>query len=168
MERIFTSRLALWGWLLVTAGAQPALAEEGTEAPAAQRLVDVNEYFVRGNTVLDARAIEEAVYPFLGPQKALSDIEGARDALQKAYQERGYQSVFVELPEQAVADGIVYLQVSETKVGRVRVVGAKHYSPLDIRDNVPALKEGEVPDFAKVQGELAQLNKTPGRQVMPL
>jgi hemolysin activation/secretion protein len=70
--------------------------------------------------------------------------------------------VFVELPEQAVADGIVYLQVSETKVGRVRVVGAKHYSPLDIRDNVPALKEGEVPDFAKVQGELAQLNKTPG------
>ncbi|WP_448695173.1 ShlB/FhaC/HecB family hemolysin secretion/activation protein [Pseudomonas moraviensis] len=168
MERIFTSRLALWGWLLVTAGAQPALAEEGTDAPAAQRLVDVNEYFVRGNTVLDARAIEEAVYPFLGPQKALSDIEGARDALQKAYQERGYQSVFVELPEQAVADGIVYLQVSETKVGRVRVVGAKHYSPLDIRDNVPALKEGQVPDFAKVQGELAQLNKTPGRQVMPL
>ncbi|MFJ4193464.1 ShlB/FhaC/HecB family hemolysin secretion/activation protein [Pseudomonas sp. NPDC089534] len=165
MERIFKSRLALWGWLLVTVGAQPAVAEEGT---APQRLVDVNEYFVRGNTVLDARAIEEAVYPFLGPQKALSDIEGARDALQKAYQDRGYQSVFVELPEQAVADGIVYLQVSETKVGRVRVVGAKHYSPLDIRDNVPGLKEGEVPDFAKVQGELAQLNKTPGRQVMPL
>ena len=138
MDQIFTSRLALWGWLLVTAGAQPAFADEAENA-AAQRLVDVNEYFVRGNTVLDARAIEEAVYPFLGPQKALSDIEGARDALQKAYQERGYQSVFVELPEQAVADGIVYLQVSETKVGRVRVVGAKHYSPLDIRDNVPAL-----------------------------
>lgn len=168
MEPIFKSRLALWGWLLVTAGVQPALAEEATENAAAQRLVDVNEYFVRGNTVLDARAIEEAVYPFLGPQKGMNDIEGARDALQKAYQQRGYQSVFVELPEQAVADGIVYLQVSETKVGRVRVVGAKHYSPLDIRDEVPALKEGEVPDFAKVQGELAQLNKTPGRQVMPL
>ena len=103
MEQIFTSRLALWGWLLVTAGAQPAFADEAGNA-AAQRLVDVNEYFVRGNTVLDARAIEEAVYPFLGPQKALSDIEGARDALQKAYQERGYQSVFVELPEQAVAN----------------------------------------------------------------
>ena len=126
MEPIFKSRLALWGWLLVTAGAQPAFADEAAENAAPQRLVDVNEYFVRGNTVLDARAIEEAVYPFLGPQKALSDIEGARDALQKAYQERGYQSVFVELPEQAVADGIVYLQVSETKVGRVRVVGAKH------------------------------------------
>ena len=52
MEPIFKSRLALWGWLLVTAGAQPALAEEAANNAAAQRLVDVNEYFVRGNTVL--------------------------------------------------------------------------------------------------------------------
>ncbi|MGF6330376.1 hemolysin activation/secretion protein [Pseudomonas sp. BS3782 TE3695] len=167
MEHLFKSRLALWGWLLVAAGVQPVFADE-TETAAPTKRVDVNEYFVRGNTVLDARAIEEAVYPFLGPQKTLNDIEGAREALQKVYQARGYQSVFVELPEQKVEDGIVYLQVSETKVGRVRVVGAKHYSPVDIREDVPALKEGEVPDFSKVQGELAQLNKTPGRQVMPL
>jgi len=160
--------LALWGWLALVAVVPPALAEQGTPAGEPARRVDVNEYFVRGNTVLDARAIEEAVYPFLGPQKALSDIEGARDALQKVYQARGYQSVFVELPEQQVEDGIVYLQVSETKVGRVRVVGAKHYSPLEIREEVPALKEGQVPDFGKVQGELASLNKSPGRQVMPL
>ena len=168
MDYFFKSRLALWGWLLVTAGVQPAWAEESAETAEPARLVDVNEYFVRGNTVLDARAIEEAVYPFLGPQKTLGDIEGARDALQKVYQALGYQSVFVELPEQQVEEGIVYLQVSETRVGRVRVVGAKHYSPVAIREDVPALIEGEVPDFAKVQTELAQLNKTPGRQVMPL
>ncbi|WP_439898755.1 ShlB/FhaC/HecB family hemolysin secretion/activation protein [Pseudomonas costantinii] len=160
MERLFRSGGVALCWLML---AHPALAEE-----AAAKLVDVNEYFVRGNTVLDARDIEEAVYPFLGPQKALSDIEGAREALQKIYQARGYQSVFVELPEQKVEDGIVFLQVSETRVGRVRVVGAKHYSPVEIRDEVPALKEGEVPDFGKVQSELADLNKTPGRQVMPL
>ena len=163
---------SLCGWLALAALVPAVQAEEGEPAPveasAAARLVDVNEYFVRGNTVLDARAIEEAVYPFLGPQKALADIEGARDALQKVYQERGYQSVFVELPEQKVEDGIVYLQVSETKVGRVRVVGAKHYSPVEIRDQVPALKEGEVPDFATVQSQLAGLNRGAGRQVMPL
>ncbi|SDT12971.1 Hemolysin activation/secretion protein [Pseudomonas asplenii] len=144
--------------------AGPLAAEE---APVARR-VDVNEYVVRGNTVLQARDIEEAVYPFLGPQKALTDIEGARDALQKVYQAKGYQSVFVELPEQKVEDGVVFLQISETRVGRVRVVGAKHYSPVEIREDVPALKEGEVPDFAQVQTELAALNKGAGRQVMPL
>lgn len=163
MEHLFKLTLAL---CCVTLGslAQPVLAEE----EAVARKVDVNEYFVRGNTVLDAATIEEAVYPFLGPQKTLGDIEGARDALQKIYQSRGYQSVFVELPEQKVDDGIVYLQVSETKVGRVRVVGAKHYSPVEIREQVPALEEGAVPDFATVQTQLAGLNRSAGRQVTPL
>src|SRR5450830_1564218 len=81
---------------------------------------------------------------------------------------RCYQSVFLELPEQKVVDCIVYLHVSETKVGRVRVVGAKHYSPVDIREDVPGLKEGAVPDFASVQTQLAALNRSAGRQVTPL
>lgn len=139
------------------------------EAPAADALrVNVNEYIVRGNTVLDAVAIEKAVYPFLGPDRSLTDIEGARDALQAAYHERGYQSVYVDLPEQQVNAGVVILQVAETKVGRVRVVGAQHYSPLAIRDDVPALQEGKVPDFNQAQTELAGLNQTASRQVMPL
>lgn len=148
-----------------------SLADEAPPAAAGaepQRLVDINEYVVRGNTVLDNRAIEAAVYPFLGPQRSLGDIEGARDALQAAYQEKGYQSVYVELPEQQVSGGVVYLQVTETTVGRVRVVGAKHYSPVELREEVPALEEGKVPDFAQVQRELAQVNRTPGRQVLPM
>ena len=162
--------LATLGALALAVGMSVAKAEEApAEAnAAAQRKVDISEYVVRGNSVLDTRAIEEAVYPFLGPQRTLQDIEGARDALQAAYQSRGYQSVYVELPEQQVADGVVYLQVSETRVGRVRVVGAKHYSPLEVREEVPALAEGAVPDFDKVQSQLAGLNRTPGRQVVPL
>ncbi|MBN0538134.1 ShlB/FhaC/HecB family hemolysin secretion/activation protein, partial [Pseudomonas aeruginosa] len=73
-----------------------------------------------------------------------------------------------ELPEQQVSGGVVYLQVTETTVGRVRVVGAKHYSPVEVREEVPALEEGKVPDFAQVQRELAQVNRTHGRQVLPM
>ncbi len=138
-------------------------------APAApERKVDVNEYIVRGNTALDARAIEQAVTPFLGPERTLKDIEGARDALLAAYQAAGYQSVYVDLPEQQVTQGVVFLQVSETRVGRVRVVGAEYSSPLDVRDQVPALREGTVPDFNQAQSQLAALNRGPKRQVMPL
>lgn len=149
-------------------------AAPGAQAPARQdaadnaRRVNVNEYIVRGNTVLDARAIEKAVYPYLGPQRTLTDIESARDALQSAYHDLGYQSVYVDLPEQAVADGVVILQVAETRVGRLRVVGAENYSPLAIRDNVPALKEGAVPDFNRAQVELSALNQSASRQVMPV
>ena len=68
--------------------------------------MDINEYVVRGNTVLDNRAIEAAVYPFLGPQRSLGDIEGARDALQAAYRRRASRST-LELPEQQVSGGVV-------------------------------------------------------------
>ena len=112
---------------VLTAAINAAWAQAAPEAaPAAAtatdaRRVNINEYIVRGNTVLEARDIERAVYPYLGPDRTLADIESAREALQAIYQDRGYQSVYVDLPEQQVADGIVFLQVSETKVGRVRV-----------------------------------------------
>ena len=146
-----------------------ARAQEAAAAPAApERQVNIEEYLVRGNTVLDARAIEAAVTPFLGPGRTLKDVEGARDALVAAYQARGYQSVYVDLPEQQVEQGVVVLQVSETKVGRLRVVGAQYNSPLDVRQQVPALTEGTVPDFTQAQVELTALNRGPKRQVMPL
>lgn len=154
----------------------PARASEspsGDPAGVAQaaeddRRVDINEYIVRGNTVLDTRTIERTVTPYLGPQRKMKDIEAARDALQAAYQQKGYQSVYVDLPGQQVAGGVVYLQVTETKVGRVRVVGAKYQSPLAVRDQVPSLQEGQVPDFNRAQVELGELNRTAKRQVMPL
>lgn len=166
MEHFFFKRCGVGAGVLLCLLSATAVAEAPASAP--ERRVEINEYVVRGNTVLDAQAIEEAVYPYLGPDRTLADLEGAREALQKSYQARGYQSVFVELPEQKVEGGIVYLNVTETKVGRVRVVGAKHYSPVEIREQVPALEEGKVPDFAQVQDELASLNRTPGRQVVPL
>jgi hemolysin activation/secretion protein len=154
--------------------ALPGMARAQDAVPAAapvaapERQVTIEEYLVRGNTVLDARAIEAAVTPFLGPGRTLKDVEGARDALVAAYQARGYQSVYVDLPEQQVEQGVVVLQVSETKVGRLRVVGAQYNSPLDVRQQVPALTEGTVPDFTQAQVELTALNRGPKRQVMPL
>jgi hemolysin activation/secretion protein len=152
-----------------TAAAQaPAAAGKSSAPQAPDRKVDINEYVVRGNTVLKEEEIEKAVYDFLGPQRSMKDIESARDALLAAYHSKGYQSVYVDLPQQQVKDGVVYLQVTETTVGRVRVVGAKHYSPLEVRNNVPALTEGSVPDFNAAQTQLAQLNKSPDRQVTPV
>ena len=162
MEQIFTSRLALWGWLLVTAGAQPAFAEEAAQGAAPQRLVDVNEYFVRGNTVLDARAIEEAVYPFLGPQKALSDIEGARDALQKAYQARGYQSVFVELPEQELlARDKINLDLFWLKDANAEDPDSLP-PPDEIAEEIVENLELALSRFRKVAAELAKLRTGTG------
>jgi hemolysin activation/secretion protein len=141
----------------------PLFAQEAAPAPS----VNINEYIVRGNTVLDPRQIERAVEPFLGPGKTLADVEKARDAVHALYQQAGYQSVYVELPEQQVSGGVVLLKVQQTPIGQLRVVGTRTNRP-NASARVPALAEGKVPDFDQAQKELTALNEGGRRQVMPL
>jgi hemolysin activation/secretion protein len=137
-------------------------------AQDAPKAFDVNEYVVDGNTTLQALDIETAVYPFLGPGKSMDDVAGARDALQKAYQAHGFQSVVVDIPPQQVKDGVIRLQVTENTIGRVRVEGATYRSPKDIREGVPALAEGGVPNFTNAQKQLTDVNRSAGAQVVPV
>lgn len=168
LKAICLAMLAVGLHSAATAQSAEPTVVAATEAVDNVQRVDINEYIVRGNSVLDARTIELAVTPYLGPQRTMKDVENARDALLSAYNARGYQSVYVDLPEQQVTGGVVYLQVNETKVGRVRVVGAQYNSPLEVREQVPALQEGKVPDFNLAQAQLTTLNRTAKRQVMPL
>lgn len=144
------------------------MAQEPARQEATEHHFDVLEYLVEGNTVLSATAIERAVYPFLGPQRLLRDVEQARAALEKAYQDEGYLTVSVELPEQRINEGEVRLRVVEGSVEKLRVAGAKYHLPSTIRKGVPSLALGNVPQFAEVQEELAELGRQPDRRVTPL
>ncbi len=129
---------------------------------------DVLEFRVEGNTVLPTIDVERAVYPFLGEGRHFSDVEAARKALEDAYQKRGYQTVFVDIPEQKVVNGLIRLHVLEGKVERTRVTGSRYFLLGEIRTRAAQLAPGAVPDFGEVQQELADLNKTPDRQVAPI
>src|SRR5580704_9418755 len=89
------------------AAAQATGAQASTQPPAQNTPTkfDVLELRVQGNTVLDARSIESAVYPFTGPAKQMGDVEAARAALERAYHDHGFGTVFVDIPEQSVDDG---------------------------------------------------------------
>lgn len=162
-------RLAIVTGLLLVAPVLLRCQDAPKAAPtAAPSTFAINEYLVRGNTLLQGVDIENAVEPFLGPGRSLDDVHAARDALQKLYQAKGFQSVLVEVPVQQVKGGVLLLQVAENHIGRMRVEGAKYHSPQAIRDAVPSLAEGSVPNFNKVQQELTEINRQPGRQVVPL
>jgi hemolysin activation/secretion protein len=133
-------------------------AAAGTEA-AAQQVFPVYEYRVLHNTVLDVRTIEKAVYPYLGPGKTLQDVQGARAALESAYRAAGYSSVFVDIPEQSIADNVVRLAVTEGRIAKLRVSGERYVSGRQIKAAVPALAAGTVPHFPDVQSQLNDLNR---------
>jgi hemolysin activation/secretion protein len=148
----------------------PAASSQASPSsvPKAEKVFDVLEYRVEGNTLIETVDIERAVYPYLGQDKTIDAINGARQALEKVYHDHGYLTVQVFIPEQRVADGVVTLKVTEAEVGKLRIVGSRYHSLNAIRAAVPDLKEGSVPNFGDVQKELATLNRSSDRRVTPV
>jgi hemolysin activation/secretion protein len=158
---------------LLAAAVLAALALPGHGQPSANAgpRFDILEFVVEGDTMLGTGAIERAVYPFLGPDRTAADAEGARKALEKAYQDAGFLSVSVVLPPQRVdvGSGEVRLQVVQSTVEKLRVTGARHFLPSAVRDVLPSLAPGSVPDFNQMQQELAAVSRaTPDREVTPI
>lgn len=154
---------------LVSTAASPVWAQQASQQEEIQvARFDILEYRVLGNTVLARERIERAVAPFLGEKRTVADVEAARTALEKVYRDAGFGTVLVDTPEQRVAGGVVTLQVVEAPITRLRVVGAKYYSQGRILERVPALAEGQVPNFNEVGAQLGSVNRTADRRVTPL
>ncbi|MES2579524.1 MAG: ShlB/FhaC/HecB family hemolysin secretion/activation protein [Pseudomonadota bacterium] len=150
-----------------TSAPQPA---NGSEEKSAEKspAFNVFEIKVDGNTVLEIGKIEEAVYPFLGEAKTIEDVEKARGALEKTYQDAGYLTVSVSIPQQEVDAGIVKLQVTEGKVERLRVTDSQYTSLAEVKSRVAEFNEGKVPHFPTAQQQLGTVNRGQNRQVTPI
>ena len=188
-NKMVIKQLALIGFICLSVS---AYAEKNQEAEVRQSLIketdqdkkktaqdvkkeeekdpsfNVFEFNVDGNTVLPKGKIEEAVYPFLGESKTIDDVEKARSALEKTYQEAGYLTVSVSIPQQEVNHGLVVLQVTEGRVERLRVKDSKYSSLSEIKSRVPEFEEGKVPNFSLAQQQLSTVNRGQNRQVTPI
>ncbi len=126
-------------------------------AAAPEVKFDVYEFVVEGNTVLPSELVERTVQPFMGPERTFKDIDAAREALEKVYQDAGYLSVVVSVPNQRVDAGEVRLEVTEATVERLNVTGSQYHLPSRIAGQVPSLAKGQIPYFPEVQRQLADV-----------
>lgn len=127
----------------------------------------IREFRIFGSQKVARLEAEEAVYPFLGPGRTEQDVEQARAALEKLYQDRGYQAASVEVPPQRAPGGVVVLQVREGKVGSLRVKGARYFLPSHVQAMARSLAEGKVLNFNDITRDIVALNQLPERQVTP-
>ncbi len=150
----------LLGATLVAPAAVPAMAAE---------TFDLNEIRVEGATVLPQDAVEETIYPFLGPGRTAADVEQARAALEALYQKLGYVTVSVTVPAQRISlsGGVVVVRVIERPVERVRVAGARYFLPSAVRAGAPSVAPGTVPNIKRLTRDLVGLNQLPDRTVTP-
>jgi hemolysin activation/secretion protein len=159
-------RLAAFPAMAADQAATP-VPSASNAAPTAPQHFDILEFVVDGNTVLPAQDIEEAVYGFMGEARETGDVDKARDALERLYRERGFQTVQVAIPKQGVENGIIHLQVVENPVGRLRVVDSKYHSLAAIKETAPSLAEGKVPNLNDVQNDIVALNQQADLKVTP-
>jgi hemolysin activation/secretion protein len=156
--------------MLLAAMVVTAYAADQPQAVAeAKPVFDLLDVQIDGNTVLDDETLERAVYPFLGPEKSVEDVEKARSALEAAYRNAGYPTVVVAIPEQDVNEGKVRLDVVEGTIETLHITGSRYYALGKIREAVPALAEGQVPHMPTVQAQMTSLaQQTSDRNVTPV
>jgi hemolysin activation/secretion protein len=136
-------------------------------AQSTLRPFDLEELRVEGNTILSETEIDDAVYPFLGPNRTAADVEKARAALEEVYSKKGYATVSAIIPPQEPVDGVVIIKVVERPIGRLRVVGAQYVAPRVIRREAPSLAEGTIPNLNDAQRDVVALNQQPDLTVTP-
>lgn len=159
--------VGLWCALLISMS--PLRAEEAADAAQAESRFSLLEFRVEGNTLLQTADIERALYRYLGFDKNAQDVETARQSLAQLYSDAGYGTVLVVIPEQEVAQGVVYLQVIEGRVERTYVTGTRYFSPVRIKESVPALAENSALHLPSLQAQLTELNVVSGeRSITPV
>ena len=125
----------------------------------------INSFAVEGNSLLGAAEVLSLLAPYTGTRQGFADVRRAVEALQAAYRKRGYNAVVVSLPEQELDKDVVRLQVTEARIGAVRVEGNENFDTTNIRASLPALREGTVPNVRDISASLKIANTNPAKQV---
>ncbi|MGL6044552.1 MAG: POTRA domain-containing protein, partial [Sandaracinobacteroides sp.] len=127
-------------------------------APARDSFM-IEAFDVAGNSILDELTVDRAISPFSGPDRTVQDIESARAALEAQYRKRGLDSVVVAAAEVPNEFAIVRIQVVETRVGTLKVVGSKSSSSRVVEQQLSELAPGTVPDFRAVERQITEANR---------
>lgn len=141
------------------------------ESAAADAAIEEKPFYIRHYRITGAKElprvdVEGAVYPYMGPACTQRHVELAAAALQKAYRDKGFQTVSVTFAPE-VKNGAVTLIVTEARIGRLRVKGSRYFSLEKIKAKAPSLAEGKLPNFNDIQRDILSLNRHPDRQITP-
>lgn len=139
------------------------VAQTGAEEPK----FDIGGFLVEGNSLLPEDDIQDLLEPLLGRNMGASDVEKARETLEQLYHKKGYPTVVVNIPQQTVDEGIIRLDVTESRIEKVDVTGNRYFTMKKIEESLPSFRPGEVIYGPAAQKEINKLNENPDMRVTP-
>ncbi len=129
--------------------------------------VFVREIRIIGSTVFTPEQLAKVAAPYANRKLTTEDLEALRVAVTNFYIKSGYVTSGAIIPDQAVTEGIVTLQVIEGRLGHIEVEGEKPgskpewFTPSYIEDRI-ALGAGPPVNINQLQERLLLLQETPG------
>jgi len=131
----------------------------------------VNKYLIDGNTVLPPAAIGLAITNIdgaFGTNVSFAGIETVVTELGKAYKDRGYGTVKVDVPQQKLTNAAVKLQVLEGRLADIKVSGNRYFSSNNVMRALPSLHTNMVLNVPIFNAELNRANANQDRQIYPV
>jgi len=141
----------------------PALPPSLPPAPAQEPLtggVLVRKIVVTGNTIFTQQEIAEVTAPYENRVLTSEDLESLRRALTLFYVHNGYINSGAVIPDQAVVDGVVTIQILEGKLLSIEIEGNRWFKESYIKDRL-ALGAGPPLNLNPLQQRLQFLQQDP-------
>ena len=136
----------------------PPPPQKGAPLPLS---VFVKEIRITGSTVFTPEQLTQVTAPYTNRKLTSEDLEALRVALTKFYIDRGYVTSGSIIPDQAITEGVITLQVIEGRLGHIEVEGTYWFRPEYLEDRI-ALGAGPPVNINALQERLLLLQETPG------
>ena len=147
--------------------AVPARMQQEAKQAEQDQTFEIYAFKLEGNTIFPTQRLLDLLDELVGPGKTATEVEKGRDILEMFYHGEGYPTVLVNIPEQKVEEGIIHLQVIESRVNIAKVTGNRYFSSDLILGKLPSLAPGAIIYIPEVQNEINKVNRNPDLKVMP-
>jgi hemolysin activation/secretion protein len=111
------------------------------------------------SSILTSGDIHAIVSPYEGKQVSFVDLGAIVTSINRLYQSRGYITATAVLPPQTISDGVVQIQLIESRLGKVVIKDTQHTRRSYINRRIP-IKPGDLLQIAPLEQALNQFNQT--------
>jgi len=145
---------------LLMMGGSPAIAQGATENPT----FAIKGFDIVGENPLSDGEASRVLAPYLRADATIDTLQKATTALEAALKAKGYALHRVALPAQEVGDS-VKLSIVKFVIGKITMEGRENLSEANIRASVPALVEGQSPNFRTLAVQTTIANESPAKRI---
>ncbi len=120
--------------------------------------VYVDSIEVAPSEILTREEIEPIISKYAGKNLFITDIQKMIDEINNLYAQKGFVTAKAFLPEQQVENGAIYIDLIESRIGKVTIDGNKWTKSNYILDRIPD-KEHQLFDIVKLEKDVLDFNR---------